>query len=327
MAHGDIIAKSEHMKDSEIVTLGYGFIADMHIKAAREVGIQTVGVSGHNSDKAAQFASKHGISHATDDWKQLIDTTTADLVVVCTPNYLHYEQTIYALQQGKNVLVEKPAAMNTTQMIEMMSVARSQDRLLAVGHMWRYHPEVVALRDVISKGDLGTIVRTHGYGVHAHWGPAGWFVDKALAGGGALIDMGIHAIDTARFLLGDPQPVRVQASLGFGKYGDYDVDDDGIVTVDWDNGVCSIIESGWWQPKLRGLEAETEVMGTSGFRKIWPDMPPVPKGYNHCETEMYARQIQDVVTCISSGATPACSAEVGFTALDIVEKAYKAAGA
>ena len=208
-----------------------------------------------------------------------------------------------------------------------MEIARSQDRLLAVGHMWRYHPDVIALRDVIRKGDLGTIVRTHGYGVHAHWGPAGWFIDKALAGGGALIDMGIHAIDTARFLLGDPQPVRVQATLGFGKYGDYNVDDDGIVTVDWDNGVCSIIESGWWQPKLRGLEAETEVMGTAGFRKIWPDMPPVPKGYNHCETEMYARQIQDVVTCISSGATPACSAEVGFTALDIVEKAYQAAGA
>jgi predicted dehydrogenase len=120
MEHGDFIAKSEYMKSPEIVTLGYGFIADMHIKAAREVGIKTAGVSGHNGDKAAQFASKHGISHTTDDWKQLIDTTTADLVVVCTPNYLHYEQTIYALQMGKHVLVEKPAAMDTTQMIEMM---------------------------------------------------------------------------------------------------------------------------------------------------------------------------------------------------------------
>ena len=90
MEHGDIIAASEHMKNPEIVTLGYGFIADMHIKAAREVGIQTVGVSGHNGDKAVQFVNKHDISHVTDDWKQLIDTTTADLVVVCTPNYLHY---------------------------------------------------------------------------------------------------------------------------------------------------------------------------------------------------------------------------------------------
>ena len=208
MARSDIIAKSEHMTNSDIVTLGYGFIADMHIKAAREVGINTVGVSGHNGDKAVQFANKHGISHATDDWKQLIDTTTADLVVVCTPNYLHYEQTIYALQMGKHVLVEKPAAMDTTQMIEMMAVARSQDRLLAVGHMWRYHPEVISFRDSIRAGDLGNIIRTHGYGVHAHWGPSGWFIDKALAGGGALIDMGIHAIDTARFLRRSPTSSR-----------------------------------------------------------------------------------------------------------------------
>ena len=102
------------MTNPEIVTLGYGFSADMHIKAAREVGVTTVGISGHNGDKALDFAQKNDIPYSTDDWKHLIDTTTADLVVVCTPNYLHYEQTIYALQQGKNVLVEKPAAMSTT---------------------------------------------------------------------------------------------------------------------------------------------------------------------------------------------------------------------
>ena len=75
--------------------------------------------------------------------------------------------------------------------------------------MWRYHPDVIALRDRIAAGEFGRIVRTHGWGVHAGWGPSGWFTDPALAGGGALIDMGIHAIDTARFLLGDPDPVRV----------------------------------------------------------------------------------------------------------------------
>ena len=66
------------------------------------------------------------------------------------------------------------------------------------------------MRDAIAAGELGRVVRTHGYGVHADWGPSGWFTDPALAGGGALVDMGIHAIDTARFLLGEPEARRVR---------------------------------------------------------------------------------------------------------------------
>jgi hypothetical protein len=91
-------------------------------------------------------------------------------------------------------------------------------------------------RDRIAAGSVGTPVRTRGYGIHAGWGPTGWFADSALAGGGALIDMGIHAIDTARFLLDDPLPIRVVGSVGT-SFGDYDVDDDGVVLIEWSNGV------------------------------------------------------------------------------------------
>ena len=66
---------------------------------------------------------------------------------------------------------------------------------------------------------------------------------------------GVHAIDTARFLLGDPEPVRVTASIGT-AYGDYPVDDDGVVLIEWSNGVRSVVECGWWQPRLDGVEAE-----------------------------------------------------------------------
>ena len=107
-------------------------------------------------------------------------------------------------------------------------------------------------------------MKTRGYGVHAKWGPAGWFVDPALAGGGALADMGVHAIDTARFLLGDPEPARVAAVIGT-RYSDYAVDDDAILLISWSNGTNSVVESGWWQPHLGGLEAETEVYGTGGL--------------------------------------------------------------
>ena len=76
--------------------------------------------------------------------------------------------------------------------------------------------------------------------------------------------MGVHAIDTARYLLGDPDPQRVCATIGT-RYGPYEVDDDGILLISWSNGTNSIVECGWWQPHLAGLEADTELYGTGGY--------------------------------------------------------------
>ena len=79
--------------------------------------------------------------------------------------------------------------------------------------------------------------------------------------------MGVHAIDTARFLLGEPSPAGVYAAIGT-RYGDYDVDDDAILLIRWDNGTNSIVESGWWQPHVAGLEADTEMYGTGGYARV-----------------------------------------------------------
>ena len=309
-----------------VAILGAGWAAAMHARAAHAAGLSVVGVSARNLEKTRAFADGQGISLATDDWRALVERPDVDLVVIATPNAMHEPQALHALAHGKNVLVEKPMALTVAAGSAMIAAARAARRILAVGHMWRYRAEVIALRDRIAAGDIGRIVRTHGFGVHAHWGPSGWFTDPALAGGGALIDMGVHAIDTVRFLLGDPLPRRVAASIGIGAFGDYAVDDDGLVIVDWASGVRSLVEFGWNQPRLGGLEAETEVIGVLGSARIWPHYPPVPDGYEHCSIEMYQAQIADVAACCRTGATPVASAEVGLTALDIVCRAYAAAG-
>jgi predicted dehydrogenase len=308
------------------VVLGYGFIGAMHVEAAASVtDIEVVGVSGHRLDAATEFARRWGIERVTDDWAGLCAEPDVDLVIVGTPNSLHAEQAIHALDHGKHVLVEKPMATTVADADRMIAAAQRAGRALAVGHMWRYHPDVIALRDRIAAGEFGSIVRTHGWGVHAGWGPSGWFTDPALAGGGALIDMGIHAIDTARFLLGDPEPARVGASIGIGAFGNYDVDDDGVVTIDWAGGVRSTVEFGWWQPRLGGLEADTRVLGTAGNGRIWTMPLPPPAEYVHCAVPMYAAQLADVVHACRTGAVPIASAEVGRTALSVVEQAYRRA--
>ncbi|HSL58732.1 MAG TPA: Gfo/Idh/MocA family oxidoreductase [Acidimicrobiales bacterium] len=307
-----------------VAMLGYGFIAGLHTEAARAAGVEVVGVAGHRAGRAEEFAARHGIGWAGDDWQALVARPDVDAVVIGTPNSLHHPQAMWALAQGKHVLVDKPMALTVAEGREMAAAADAAGRVLAVGHMWRHRSEVVALRDRIAAGGLGRVVRTHGWGVHAGWGPSGWFTDPELAGGGALIDMGIHALDTARFLLGDPRPVRVQASIGHGEFADHGLDDDGLVLVDWDDGTRSLVEFGWWQPRLGGLEADTEVLGTAGHARIWDTVAP-PDDYVHCSVPMYAAQMADFADACATGRTPVGSAEVGLTALAIVEAAYAAA--
>lgn len=306
--------------------LGSGWVADVHHQAAVSAGFDVVAVASHDADRTADFAGSHGIPRWTTDWRAMCAEPDIDAVVVATPNFLHAEQVLHALSCGLHVLVEKPMAIAVADAEAMVNAAEVADRILCVGHMWRYRDEVLSMRDRVVAGEFGRVVRTNGFGVHAGWGPSGWFTHRALAGGGALIDMGIHAIDTARFVLGDPKPVRVSASLGT-AYGDYDVDDDGVVLVEWDNDVRSVIECGWWQPALRGVEADTVVYGTGGSGRIWPDMPPLPAGYVHCSVPMYAAQMGDFGRACMGGGTPDASADVGLTALRIVADAYACAAA
>ena len=312
-----------------LAVIGHGFIGDLHTRAARNAGAEVVVVAGRDPQRAAAFAARHGIARSTADWREAIEADDVDAVVIGTPNAQHHPQALAAIAHGRHLLIDKPMATTVAEAEEIRDAAAAAGVVVCVGHMWRYRSEVIDLRDRIAAGELGRVVRTRGYGIHAGWGPAGWFCDPDQSGGGALIDMGIHAIDTARFLLGDPRPRRVVASVGR-AHGDYadTIDDDGVVLIDWEGGVRSVVESGWWQPVLDGVEADTEVFGTSAHARIWPEFTPAtppPADYEHCTLPMYAAQMADFVTCCATGATPLASADVGIEALRIVEAAYRSA--
>jgi predicted dehydrogenase len=204
----------------------------------------------------------------------------------------------------------------------MVAAARRAGAFLMVAHCFRFHPDVRRLRARVAGGELGEIVKTRGYGAHARWGPSGWFTDPELAGGGALLDLGVHAIDTARYLLGDPEPVGACAVVGT-RYGGYTVDDDAILLVRWSNGTNSIVEAGWWQPHLGGLEADTELYGTGGYARVW-DLTEPPPGYEHCTQPMYSAQMAEFVDAVAAGRQPCPSGEDGRVVMRVVEQAYAA---
>ena len=313
---------------------GAGYIANIHAQAARkQPEVELVAVVEKYSAKAKSFAGKFGVRCCFASVEQLLAGGGVDALVIGTPNFLHAPQALAALEQGVHVLVEKPMAMNAGEAEQMLAASRKSGALLMVAHCWRFDEDVLWLKKQSAR--LGQIIRTKGYGVHVNWGPAGWFTQKHLAGGGALADMGIHALDTARFLLGDPQPVSVYANIGT-HYKNFDVDDTGLILVNWEGGAVSYIESGWWQPYADGPEAFTQLYGVKGFGQVFPTFiqdkrgnrkeagTPYPRK-EHCPPSMYEAQMAYFLKCVRTGATPVPGGVEGLVNMKIVDAAYKSA--
>ncbi|MDX1415134.1 MAG: Gfo/Idh/MocA family oxidoreductase [Candidatus Promineifilaceae bacterium] len=318
---------------------GTGYISKIHAQAAQKIaGLQMTAVVNHRAESRRAFAEQFDIPHQYETIEELVQAGTADAVSINTPNYLHAPQSIAAIDAGLHVMVEKPMAMNAAEGAAMIAAAEKSDALLMVAHCWRFDEEVLWLKENI--GRIGPVIRTKGYGVHSNWGPGGWFTQAQFAGGGALADMGIHALDTVRFLLDDPQPISVYAHIGT-YYGDFDVDDTGVIIVHWDNGVVSYIESGWWQPHMDGPEAATQLYGKKGFGELFPthlalpdpqteSIAAVDPGFphprpEHCPQIMYDNQLAEFIDCIRQGRAPNPGGAEGLVNMKIVDAAYASA--
>jgi predicted dehydrogenase len=317
---------------------GAGYIAAIHAQAIKNCGGQVAAVVEKYGERSASFASQFGASRQYTTVQALLRDGEVDGLVVCTPNFLHAPQALAALAAALAVMVEKPMAMNALEAEVMDSASRASGTPLMVAHCWRFDEEVLWLKEQLPR--IGRIIRTKGYGVHTNWGPEGWFTRKDLAGGGAMADMGIHALDTARFLLGDPQPLSVYARIGT-YYRDIDVDDTGTIIVNWEGGASSYIESGWWQPHSDGPEAATQLYGLRGFAQLFPSLLEIPEGETnsvdtlrsgfphprepHCPQSMCDAQMAYFMECILSKTRPVPGAAEGLANMKVVDAAYESA--
>jgi predicted dehydrogenase len=307
-----------------VAILGSGWVAPYHAHAvAAHAGAELVAAANWRPGSLATLAERFAIPRTSTRWQDVVADPTVDAVVVATPNALHAVQAIAALEAGKHVLVEKPMARTLAEADAILAAADASGGTLMVAHCWRFHADVRALRARIAAGDLGRIVKTRGYGAHVDRGPGGWFVDPELAGGGALLDMGVHAIDTARFLLGDPTPARVHGVIR-AAYRPSAVDDDGILVVEWSDGAASIVECGWWQPPAGGAEADTEVYGTGGYARVWPDGDA---SAGHLDQAMFDAQMAAFVDAAAGAGDARPDARDGRVVASIVEDAYRSAAA
>lgn len=326
------------MKKIRVAIVGTGYIGDFHARAILNAGGAEITVAcARTRESAGAFAKRYEIPHATTRALSIAGRDDVDAVVIGTPNKFHAPYALAMLEAKKHVLLEKPMAMNAKEAAAVARAARRYKRTVLVGHMWRFDAEVNYIRGAVKEGLIGDVVRTKGYGIHENWGPSGWFVKKKLAGGGALADMGVHAIDTARYIMGDPAPKMVYASIGT-HYGDYDVDDTGVIMITWANGAVSVVESGWWQPHMDGPEAGTGIFGTKGYAGLFPTQlkisagglpgtfkPSLPERSDHCGQAIYDRQMEHFLDCVRRRKKPTPGVDEGLTIMKIVDAAYRSA--
>jgi predicted dehydrogenase len=178
---------------------GVGWLGESLIQELPNFGeLSLAGVQDVRIDLAAQIAERYGSPWYGQDFDALVGLPAVDAVVICTPNALHVPQAQTALAAGKHVLVQKPLALSCTDAEAVIGLAQAQRRLLFVDYTYRFLDTVQALRAGVTEVRQ---VRTKFHNIFGPGSEKAWFFDPKLSGGGALVDLGVHLLDLALWLV------------------------------------------------------------------------------------------------------------------------------
>jgi predicted dehydrogenase len=270
--------------------IGAGFIVRLaHVPDFQRIDdVEVVAIADVNQARAAELAAEQGVPHVYEDYRQMLAEQQPNIVVVATPNIFHQEMAKAAIESGAHVLCEKPLALTYGDAVDIVETASANGRVLTVGTHFRYAPASLAVRRQADAGFFGRIYAARTV-MHRRAGIPGfgsWFTRQELAGGGALLDIGVHALDRALYCMGFPQPVTVSGAtfsefgprgLGLGGWGSdiskpdpaaiqFDVDDLAWAMVRFVDGSVLQFQVSW---ATHGPEQfYTELYGTEGGGRI-----------------------------------------------------------
>ena len=208
------------MKKIKIAMIGVGSISVFHIDAYKKNDdVEIYAFCDINPERLACMGEKYGVTRLyTDEAKMLAELPEIDAVDVCTWNVAHAPCTIMALEAGKHVLCEKPMATSAKEAEDMKAAADKAGKILMIGFVRRFGKDCDLVSDFVNNQRLGEIYYAKASYLRRNGNPGGWFGNKALSGGGPLIDLGVHVIDLARYLMGKPKAVSVYGAT-FTKLG------------------------------------------------------------------------------------------------------------
>lgn len=194
---------------------GFGRFAEKAIAPAIQRSHNSTLVAIHNRSlaKAQTVAATLRVPLAFDSVSELVAHPDVDAVFITSPNSFHCEETLLAAEARKHVLCEKPMAMNVAECERMIDACSRNNVKLMVGHMLRLSPLVVRMRELVHSGAIGKVIRAESNFIYdGRLSTRSWLLDRRIAGGGPTFDIGVHCLDTLRFIL-DDEVVSVHQEL------------------------------------------------------------------------------------------------------------------
>jgi predicted dehydrogenase len=348
------------MKKIKIGVIGAGAIAqEGHLKSFSKLdGVSIEAIADPNEMKLRAVAERFQIPRVFPRWEDLVNCDDIDGVVVCSPNAFHALHSKSAMKAGKDVLYEKPVAITSSEIKEVLQIATETGKIFMGAFCQRFRPHAVLLKKMISSGDLGEIyyakvsyLRRRGIP-----GLGSWFTSKKLAGGGALLDVGVHMLDLVIYLMGCPKPMNVLGTT-YSKFQDQAVDggwppmdtrigdkNDGLFDVEelasalvtFQDNRSLFVEASWagnsetglrlslFGTKAGALYSSTDTPSLKIFGEVGgvlsDTVPLLPEG-----KDVFLAEAEHFVECIRSRTLPITTPDEILTDVKILEAIYASA--
>lgn len=269
-----------------VIGLGYG--GETAVRSFQQVpDVEVVALAGLEEERLAELGSVYSIPHLYRSYHELLAHEDLDAISIAVPNYLHAPVAIAALEHGLHVLCEKPIARTGQEAEQMVQAATRANRVLQVVFNHRERGDVQVLKHYIDEGKLGTIYYAKLYWLRRRGIPGlgSWFSSKEMAGGGPLIDLGVHVLDMGLYLLGEPEVLTVSAStyhelgsrgVGFDKNEsksgaghDFEVEDLATAFMRLSTGATLLLEACWASHGRAHNDFGIVLYGTQGGAEIY----------------------------------------------------------
>jgi UDP-N-acetyl-2-amino-2-deoxyglucuronate dehydrogenase len=327
--------------------IGAGNISNTHARAVEAIAdAEVAAVYGPNKEKAAALAAKYGAA-AFADLETFLAHKPMEMVIVGSPSGLHADQGIAAAKHGLHVLVEKPIDITTGKADSLIAACDRANVRCGVIFQERFQPASLCVKKLIEEDAVGRLLLAHAhvpwYRAEEYYTRSRWHGVRAIDGGGALINQGVHTVDLLLWLMGDVAKVQARMATVLQKI---ECEDTALAILEFKNGAFGSLQV--TTAEFPGYERRMEITGTEGTvvlegdrlvaadfrtkRSVPLDEKPAAAGERASsaavnDVSAHKAAIEEFVRAIRDGGVLQCDGREGRRSLELVERIYAAADA